>query len=120
MEDQLKNVDPSQVGQSFMFDEKDLKLCSPFKLMIAGQSGVGKTMFAQRLLELQFYSVPASEVTLCIPPGNAHVLSESIDEYRKIVPSIKVQEGIPDLSTLTHSTRQHYEHKILSRVFHIF
>lgn len=94
MEDELKNVDPSQVGQTFMFDENDLKLCCPFKLMIAGQSGAGKTKFAQKLLELQFYSVPATEVTLCIPPGNAHVLSESIDEYRKIVPSIKIKAWI--------------------------
>jgi hypothetical protein len=39
MGDDLRNLNPSQIGQTFMFDANQLKLKSPFKIMIAGQSG---------------------------------------------------------------------------------
>jgi hypothetical protein len=37
--DDLKDIDPTRIGQTFLVEPGQLKLKSPFKLMIAGKSG---------------------------------------------------------------------------------
>ena len=38
---------------------------------------MGKSKFVQQLLLEKFYDVPATDIILCIPPGNGHLLSGS-------------------------------------------
>ena len=37
--DDLKDIDPTRIGQTFLVEPGQLKLKSPFKLMISGKSG---------------------------------------------------------------------------------
>lgn len=44
---------------------------------------------------------------------------ESIADYRKVAPDIKIVEGVPDLSKLSHTTSIQEEHKIISKSLYI-
>jgi hypothetical protein len=48
---------------------------SCFNLILFCNTGVGKTIMVQKILDEKFYDVPATEIILCIPSGNSHLLA---------------------------------------------
>ena len=62
-------------NHNFVFNDKDLKLQTPFKLLISGPSGCGKSYLTQQIIQNNYFDKEMSEVILCVPKNSlSHLL----------------------------------------------
>ena len=87
-------------NHNFVFNDKDMKLQTPFKLLISGPSGCGKSYLTQQIIQNNYFDKEMSEVILCVPKNSLHLLSESLSMYRTCCPKIQIFEGLIDPSAL--------------------
>ena len=77
-------------------------LTTPFRLIVAGGSGSGKTEFVKKLVNKQFYAEPMENVIYCYPDYLTEILTK-FDipvQYYKGLPDTTFMANIPDDSLL--------------------
>jgi hypothetical protein len=89
-------INPRLTEQEVVVPLDYTKLIVPFKLLLCGSSGCGKTNFALEILKSpHILSRPFKHCLLCVPPNSTHLLSETIHQFKIVFPSLRCIEGLP-------------------------
>lgn len=96
------HVDPHATSQILQVGNNFGKIKTPSRMIIAGPTMSGKSLFALHLVLHQdaVYDTLFKRVLYCLPQDNIHVHSAFIEKLKSAYPGVEIVEGLPDVQEL--------------------